>query len=221
MTDKRLQIVVGVIALVALLFYTFVHTGGLLSRYVKPGIVGYICAFGIELAIVSLSIRIAELRKGNGQKPGFFIFVLVSVVLVSALANIAEGFNTREGVSLTLDTVGRLDVVQAVIGLAATGLISLIVLALSEIIGNDVSTVQAGRTPDITVSSPVSTSVQITERQLLLVDTLREHPQLSVSKMAEQVNVSRTTVYSDLGALQDAGVIAKNGDGYIVRQIEQ
>ena len=38
-----------------------------------------------------------------------------------------------------LHNVKQLDIVQAVIGLSATGLISLIVLALSEIVGTDVN----------------------------------------------------------------------------------
>ncbi len=38
----------GVLAMFCLLFYTFWHTGGLLSRYVMPTWLGYVCAGGIE-----------------------------------------------------------------------------------------------------------------------------------------------------------------------------
>ncbi|MCB8940395.1 MAG: MarR family transcriptional regulator [Ardenticatenaceae bacterium] len=135
----KIQIGVTVLSLMALLTYTLVHTGGLLARYVHPEIIGYVAAFGIEAAVVSLSLRIGELRRTR-QSPGFFLFVLIAVVVVSAVANIAEGFTAVQGAALTLATVRTLDPVQAFIGLAATGLVSLIVLALAEILGTDVET---------------------------------------------------------------------------------
>ena len=135
----KIQIGVTVLSLLALLTYTLVHTGGLLARYVHPAVIGYVAAFGIEAAVVSLSLRIGELRRTK-QSPGFFLFVLIAVVVVSAVANIAEGFTAVQGETLTLATVRTLDPVQAFIGLAATGLVSLIVLALAEILGTDVET---------------------------------------------------------------------------------
>ena len=135
----KIQIGVTVLSLLALLTYTLVHTGGLLARYVHPAVIGYVAAFGIEAAVVSLSLRIGELRRTK-QSPGFFLFVLIAVVVVSAVANIAEGFTAVQGAALTLATVRSLDPVQAFIGLSATGLVSLIVLALAEILGTDVET---------------------------------------------------------------------------------
>lgn len=134
----KMQLVIGIVSLVALLAYTLAHTGALLAQYVSYGLIGYVAAFGIELSIVSLSLRIGELRKTR-QSAGFFYFVLVSVVIVSAVANVAEGFHVAYKERLTLSSVGKLDFLQAAIGVTATGLISLIVLALSEIFGTDVS----------------------------------------------------------------------------------
>jgi hypothetical protein len=135
----KIQIGATVLSLLALLTYTLVHTGGLLARYVHPAVIGYVAAFGIEAAVVSLSLRIGELRRTK-QSTGFFLFVLIAVVVVSAVANIAEGFTAVQGAALTLATVRTLDPIQAFIGLAATGLVSLIVLALAEILGTDVET---------------------------------------------------------------------------------
>ena len=140
MNKQNIQLGAGGLALVALLAYTLVHTGGLLARYIEPAFVGYVAAFGIELSVVGLSLRIGDLKR-NKQKASFFVFVLVAVVFVSALANIAEGFAHQQGYMVTVATISQLDPIQAVIGLAATGLISLIVLALSEIIGTDISTI--------------------------------------------------------------------------------
>ncbi len=135
----KVQIGATILSLLALLTYTLVHTGGLLARYVHPAIIGYVAAFGIEAAVVSLSLRIGELRRTK-QSTGFFLFVLIAVVVVSAVANIAEGFTAVQDEALTLATVRTLDPVQAFIGLSATGLVSLIVLALAEILGTDVET---------------------------------------------------------------------------------
>lgn len=135
----KVQIGVSVLSLLALLTYTLVHTGGLLARYVHPPAIGYVAALGIEAAVVSLSLRIGELRRSR-QSTGFFLFVLIAVVVVSAVANIAEGFTAAQGEQLTSRSIQQLDPIQALIGLAATGLISLIVLALAEILGTDVDT---------------------------------------------------------------------------------
>ena len=135
------MIIVGILSLLGLLSYTFVHTGNLLASYVSPQFVGFMAAFGIELSIVGLSMRIGELKR-LGLSYRFFVFTLVAVVAVSALANIAEGFHVKFGEALTVINWNKLDVVQIVVSIAATGLISLVTLALSEIVGQDVATAQ-------------------------------------------------------------------------------
>lgn len=161
-----LMIIIGVLSLGGLLSYTFTHTGNLLASYVSPAIVGFLAAGGIELSIVGLSMRIGELRKA-GLSSRFFWFTLVAVVLVSALANITEGFYVKYGEVLTILNIGKLDIVQAVVSIAATGLISLVTLALSEIIGQDVIMVQKASKKQeaaeagYTVSAPVQTPVEL------------------------------------------------------------
>lgn len=49
-----------------------------------------------------------------------------------------------------------------------------------------------------------------------LVDILRVSPDLPVSTIAEQLSVSRTTVYNDLSTLEQQGTVSKNGNGYRV-----
>lgn len=213
----KAQLTVGIISLVALLAYTLVHTGGLLARYIEPGLIGYIAAFGIEASVVSLSLRIGELRKSK-QSTKFFVFVLVSVVIVSAIANIAEGFEAAQGVTLTLETVKQLDVVQATIGLTATGLISLIVLALSEIVGTDVTQTikvvekerrEATKNDDKWSSvndnlSSIDKAQQarlskIDERRQMVLSLLRQG--LSENDMADRLDVSVRTIQRDIVTL--------------------
>ena len=95
------MLVIGIISLAGLLSYTFVHTGNLLASYVDPAFIGFLAAAGIELSIVGLSMRIGELHRA-GLNAKFFWVTLVFVVVVSALANIAEGYLVKFGEPLRL-----------------------------------------------------------------------------------------------------------------------
>ena len=222
----KAQLTIGVISLVALLAYTLVHTGGLLARYVNPAFVGYVAAFGIEASIVSLSLRIGELRKSK-QTATFFIFVLVSVVIVSAIANIAEGFEAAQGVTLTMETVRQLDIVQAVIGLSATGLISLIVLALSEIVGTDVTTTIKLVEKERKATTKPATNNQSVADYVSPIDKARQAKNDKVNERRQEIlsllrrgvskddvkaqardkwNVSERTIERDITALNGQGV---------------
>ena len=131
------KIIVGMFSLVFVLLYNWTHTGGLLASYVRPEFVGYIAAAGIELSVVGLSLRIYELRTEQSDAK-FHVATLAAVVIVSALANIAEGYAVKFGESLTSANIGRLDAVQAIVSLSATGLLSLVVFALAEVVGHDI-----------------------------------------------------------------------------------
>jgi predicted transcriptional regulator len=242
MMKAKAQLTVGILSLVALLIYTLAHTGALLSQYVRPPIIGYIAAFGIEAAIVSLSLRIGELKKSQ-QSATFFYFVLVATVVTSAVANVAEGFYTLYGEHLTINSVSQLDFAQAGIGVTATGLISLIVLALSEIVGTDVTQTakqlereRNQKVSQATINVTNSTSFEATpeaaerarqakmlqdietkeQRREVIVTVLSNKPDTDVTDLARVAGVTRQTIYRDLNELVTAGVISKNGEGYKV-----
>lgn len=223
--NTKLQIIAGAVSLTALLVYTLVHTGGLLATYVAPWQVGYIAAFGIELAVVSLSLRIGDLKR-TGQDFRFFMFVLVSVVIVSALANISQGFTVAHKAEMTLQHIRQLDAIQAIIGLTATGLISLIVLALSEIIGVDVNAVvrqmeREQRIVERIERKPNTPTEQMTlvriknaeQRRTKLLKILNDEPDTTYTSIAERLNIARTTLYADMDILEKQGLISKNGRG--------
>ena len=231
---QKTQLAAGIISLVALLTYTLIHTGGLLARYIAPPQAGYVAALGIEIAIVSLSLRIGDLRKSNLDY-SFFLFVLISVVVVSALANVYEGFHTYYGEPLTVASVGQLDIVQAIVGLSATGLISLIVLALSEIIGSDVQTMAAAvgraRKKAEKQTEPDSQPGQIQDARAIdldndlerkedridaILDTYRDTPNASAAAVYKRLAIPRSTFYTYLSELEEAGRIERNGTGVIV-----
>jgi hypothetical protein len=123
--------------------------------------VGYVAALGIELSIVGLSLRIGDLKR-SGLDARFFVVTLIAVVTVSALANVAMGYAVKFGEPLTVVNVGQLDIVQAVVSLAATGLISLVTFALAELVGQDVSAAVKVSSKPAKVSSPVSNVTALT-----------------------------------------------------------
>lgn len=228
----KIQIGVSIISLLALLTYTLVHTGGLLARYVQPTFVGYVAAFGIEASVVGLSLRIGDLRRTK-QSIWFFMFVLVAVVAVSAIANIAEGFTTVQGEALTLTSIRSLDPLQAFIGLAATGLVSLIVLALSEIIGTDVDTAvkQAERErrkqsfnteevndfpASIETARAAKTEQKEQAKESLLV-YLADNPNATLSQAGDVIERSKATVSNYVNELEQDGRLHRNGQGWEVR----
>lgn len=139
-TEQRIQTIVAVVALGCLLAYTFVHTWSLLARYVYPPFVGGIAAFGIELVVAFISYRLATLKRSS-KKSNVLISLLAFALLVSVLANVAEGYQVKFGQELTVSNIGNIDFIQAFVGLAATGLLSVMVFAVSEIVGSDVDTV--------------------------------------------------------------------------------
>jgi len=49
-----------------------------------------------------------------------------------------------------------------------------------------------------------------------LVNILKSQPDVKVSTLADDLRVSRTTIYNDLSTLEQQGVINKNGSGYRV-----
>lgn len=134
---KTVQVALGLLSLFALLAYTFWHTGGLLARYIAPGALGYVAALGIELAIVSMSLRIGELGWRAADSAPYKV-TLVLTLIVSALANVAEGHATKYGAELTRGALPALDPIQAIIGVSATALLSIVVYLLADIIGGDV-----------------------------------------------------------------------------------
>ena len=134
---KSVQLTLGLASLVTLLAYTFWHTGGLLARYIAPGALGYVAALGIELAIVSMSLRIGELGWRAPDAAPYKV-TLILTLIVSALANVAEGHATKYGAELTRGALPALDPIQAIIGVSATALLSIVVYLLADIIGGDV-----------------------------------------------------------------------------------
>lgn len=137
MTKKRIELILSGIGILCLLLFTWTHTGNLLAKYINPRALGFAAAAGIELTVIGLSIRIGDLRRQN-LNTRFFWFALGSVLFVSALANLSEGYSIRYGTDITLGSFRTIDGIQIALLLSANALISILIMALSEIIGQDV-----------------------------------------------------------------------------------
>lgn len=238
---QRLQLVtiLSLLALVAVLSYTFAHTGALLARYIKPELLGYVAAAGVELTVIAMSLQFNGL--GDSGKSGFskalFLFVFVATLTVSALANVSEGFRVSMGVEMTSVTFRQIDPVVAIIGVSATGLLSLVTMSLAELLGDSfgvVSSLASGiaNTTRQNTSANVSPDTLSTGRQKAIdakraskeeaintmVDILRANPDISKTDLSHQVGKSRATVNNYLAELTEQGVIERNGSGVQVTQ---
>ena len=188
MTVQRrftLQIIITAVALTLVLVYNFCHTGSLLASYVQPWQIGYVAALGIELAVVGLSLQIGQ-RRRNHEETGFFYFVLVSVVVVSALANMSQGHLQRYQSDITVESVTTIDVIQAIVGITATALLSLIVMAMDEIVGQYMEQAEEqGRPPAIQAGQTYTEQVQA---------LAKANPTWTRTELAAAIGCSASTV---------------------------
>ena len=140
---RSLQTILAAVSMVLILVYTFWHTAALLASFVTPAPVGWIAALGIEAAVVALSLRAGAYKK-----------TLAAALIVSAIANIERGAR-ESGLAadgLTFASIGNIDWIQAVIGVAATALLSVLVFRLADIVSHDA---QGGKhDSNATASSP-------------------------------------------------------------------
>jgi hypothetical protein len=198
-TEERLKMFVAIVSLFGLLMYTWVHTSALLARYVQPPFVAYVAAFSVETAIAGMTWRLARKQ----ARSSFLLFALIAALTISAGANIMEGYAERYGEGLTMANLGNIDPVQAVMGLAATGLLSLMVFAISEIIGSDVARVtrqterkqrseQAALVTEQVVEQPEQPSEPVDYKiGVYLLKTNR--PELGVTAIANELGCSKAT----------------------------
>jgi biotin operon repressor len=216
--QRWIMIGAGTLALACLLTYTLIHTGQLIGRYINPAWIGYIPALGVEFGIVAIALRIAVGRQTNSNVWMFWA-VLSAVVVISASANVAEGYQTYYGQKLTWPRILELDPIEAAIGLAATGLVPLIVLALAEVIGQDVGQAVKQMSTDRKRQqkrkrTPVKRLPSFDNpRHYSILTIVQDEPDISRTQLADRLNVSRTTLYDDLKQLTASGHLSSGGQG--------
>lgn len=142
MTGRRKKVkweFVGLNALVllfvvALLGYTFVHTGAVLARHIEPAVLGYVAAFGIEGLIIVLSWRRA-FRRSATQSVSWTLAIVLSI---SAIANLYEGYAVKYGQELTWQLLLELDPFQALVWVMVTLVVPFLVFVAGDVVGSGV-----------------------------------------------------------------------------------
>ena len=114
-----------------LLSYTFIHTGAVLARFINPPMLGYVAALGIEGLVAAMSWRRAFRA---GATIGINI-TLGIVLVISAVANLYEGYAVKNGHELTLSDIPRMDALQAFVGVLVTAIIPFLVFMAGEVMG--------------------------------------------------------------------------------------
>lgn len=239
--NKTFKIVMGLVALGAVLLYNFVHTGNILASFIDPSEVGYIAAGGIEAIVIFLSMQISE-RRRDKRSTRLFVGALVAVVVVSALANVAEGYAVKFGKPLEVVVFGATDFAQLVVWLSSTGLLSLVVFAMAEIIGDDMTANTQAVTPPATephdephyepqaqpaetINTPAvlvkiaddASEAQPATASDVLLAYYAAQPDASQTSAAQHVAqvlgkpYSRQAVKAQLDRLERDGLIARNG----------
>lgn len=200
-SEQRVQATIALVALFCLLVYTYVHTGSLLAGYVRPWFVGYVAAFGIELAVAFISYRLATLKQ-IARTSKMLLMLLAFALLVSVFANVSEGYEVKFGQELSMNNIGQIDIIQAIIGVSATGLLSIMVFAVSEVIGSDANAIvrQAERSrkkseqEEISIAEiPEQPEHNTASKRIVIYELLAKGEQQSPTIIAERAKCSKAT----------------------------
>lgn len=205
-------------------------------------VAGYVQAVAVDVGLFSLAVGISQ-RKRQGR--GTFV-LWVGVILFAALstyANMLHGLVFRADIGL--DDWGWLDIARP---FALSGVLPLLVVYLSEIVGSDVSyqldlnakeRKRQERLERQMVSKPEDLSAfpyPIGQAQNMATEQARrskaqaldamltlyqDNPNATMTQIGTAIGRSRSTVSNYLTELEQAGRINRNGDGIEVLAIEQ
>lgn len=214
----------GALCLVGILTATFMHSTTFMSQFFYNSIIlGAIAAFAIDAGVVAMSIFKDELIK-NGELAWMVRVVTCTVLFASGVANMAEGFKSAYGITLTYDHLMSLDLLVWFQWLAGTIIFPILAYVMCDTIGtrNLVAlrdSLEKDETPTIPrLAAPLRASrsgslaaanAQIRrskeQRKQLLEEFLEDHPDASLSEMADAVGVSsRETVRRYLNEMSQA-----------------
>lgn len=198
---------------------------------------GYIQAVAVDIGLFALAIGIQQRRKQGRRSIGLWAGVVLFSG-VSTYGNLLHGLVYAAPVNL----VGW-DWLVSARPFVLSGVLPVLVVYLSEIAASDVNfaaqladrerkaqerkalretlnTEEVDTFPadlvDARTVKAEQDAVNKAARLNKVVDILALRPDIGPTQLAEQVNVSRTTVYKDLAELVDIGRLHKNGDGYKV-----
>lgn len=190
MNSKLITLLLSFAGLFCLLSYTFVHTGNVLAGFVRPSWIGFVAAFGIELLVALMAWRYAQAKRSE-RTDKFLRFALIATLFVSALANLTEGFHVRYQTDLSWAEITQIGVTQFVIAVAMTGLIPVLVFAVTDLLASDVNKyvkqVQPKANKELVEDEQTANSVQN------LVFALLQEREHTVTELSNHLGIAKST----------------------------
>jgi len=200
-------------------------------------VAGYVQAVAVDVGLFSLAIGINQ-RKRQGRGT---IVLWIGVLLFAGLStygNLLHGLVFKSDIGLT--EWPWLDLARP---FALSGVLPLLVVYLSEIVGSDVSyavqqaekeakkkkraTSKTGGKDVMAVSAEHARQAKAKQDELSKAQALNtmlsiyeKDPDAGPTEVGKAIGRSRTTVYTYLDELEEAGRIGRNGDGVEVLTVE-
>ena len=125
----------GALCLIGILSATYMHSTAFMSQFFYQSLLlGGIAAFAIDAGVVAMSIFKDELLK-TGELAWMVRVVTVMVLFASGVANMAEGFQSAYGLSLTTANLMALDALTWTQWLAGTIVFPILAYVMCDTIG--------------------------------------------------------------------------------------
>lgn len=208
------------LCLVAILAATFTHTARFMSQFFYDSIIlGGTAGFAIDAGLVAMSLYREQLNRA-GQLATMVKLVTVTVLLVSGLANMNEGFASKFGMEASLKNIMGLDWWQFITFLGGTAVFPLLAYVMADTVGDQLieAIIPAStgnereedsprrktrrRKPDIENANAARQQSKA-ERIEQLKAELDENPDLSVEQLRKKLGLkSRSTVYDYLEEIE-------------------
>jgi len=125
----------GALCLIGILTATYLHSTTFMSQFFYHSLIlGGIAAFAIDAGVVAMSIFKDDLLK-DGELAWMVRVVTCTVLFASGVANMAEGFKSAYGITLTYATLSKLDPLTWIQWLAGTIIFPILAYVMCDTIG--------------------------------------------------------------------------------------
>lgn len=200
----------GALCLIGILTATYLHSTTFMSQFFYHSLIlGGIAAFAIDAGVVAMSIFKDELLK-DGELAWMVRVVTCTVLFASGVANMAEGFKSAYGITLTYATLAKLDPLTWIQWLAGTVIFPILAYVMCDTIGTRnlidfrqqqrKSTSGGGSGINIPAhssngsysrsTSRSAATTNKTQRKKMLKTYIASNPNATLSEMASAIGVS-------------------------------
>lgn len=200
----------GALCLIGILTATYLHSTTFMSQFFYHSLIlGGIAAFAIDAGVVAMSIFKDELLK-DGELAWMVRVVTCTVLFASGVANMAEGFKSAYGITLTYATLAKLDPLTWIQWLAGTVIFPILAYVMCDTIGTRnlidfrqqqrKSTSGGGSGMNIPAhssngsysrsTSRSAATTNKTQRKKMLKTYIASNPNATLSEMASAIGVS-------------------------------